>query len=150
MNKYSRITIRQDGSYVVFDNSGTPRHIPNSGPWSHEWEELEQIRKSAPNSVLPADEATDEPTSADLFQQLRTARNRKLSSTDFMMMPDYPLDDSQQAAVSEYRQALRDLPSKQGSPWDGGGASTPWPTPPAVLLGAVPLNLTTTYRPSGA
>ena len=29
-----------------------------------------------------------------------------------------------------YRQELRNLPSKEGFPWDGGGELTPWPIKP--------------------
>ena len=48
-------------------------------------------------------------------------------------MPDYPISDDQRAVVQAYRQALRDLPSQEGAPWDGGGEETPWPELPAGL-----------------
>jgi len=41
---------------------------------------------------------------------LRTARNTKLSDSDFWMLTDSPLISSKEAIVS-YRQTLRDLPS---------------------------------------
>ena len=48
-------------------------------------------------------------------------------------MQDYPLDNTLKEAVQLYRQALRDLPSQEGAPWDGGGEETPWPVMPAGL-----------------
>ena len=67
------------------------------------------------------------PTEAELFQQLRAERDRRIAATDFLLMPDYPLPDDQRTVVQAYRQALRDLPAQSGAPWDGGGEGTPWP-----------------------
>lgn len=68
-----------------------------------------------------------------VFGYLRTERDRRLSATDYLLMQDYPLDNTHKEAVQAYRQALRDLPSQEGAPWDGGGESTPWPELPAGL-----------------
>ena len=73
------------------------------------------------------------PTEVELFQMLRTKRDRRLAATDFLLMPDYPISDDQRAVVQAYRQALRDLPAQEGAPWDGGGEATPWPELPAGL-----------------
>ena len=73
------------------------------------------------------------PTEAELFQMLRTKRDRRLAATDYLLMPDYLLDDTLKGAVQAYRQALRDLPSQEGAPWDGGGEETSWPELPAGL-----------------
>lgn len=35
-------------------------------------------------------------------------------------------------AWHEYAQALCDLPSQPGAPWDGGGEGTPWPKEPVI------------------
>lgn len=73
------------------------------------------------------------------YARLRAERDRRVAVTDYLVMPDYPLGDDAKAAVSAYRQALRDLPQQEGAPWDGGGADTPWPNRPAPLAGkAVP------------
>ena len=79
------------------------------------------------------DPAPVPPTEAELFQQLRTERDRRLAATDYLLMPDYPISDEQRAVLQVYRQALRDLPSQEGAPWDGGGEETPWPVMPAGL-----------------
>lgn len=79
------------------------------------------------------DPAPVPPTEAELFQQLRTERDRRLTATDYLLMQDYPLDNPLKEAVQLYRQALRDLPAKSGAPWDGGGEATPWPELPDML-----------------
>ena len=40
-------------------------------------------------------------------QEIRRERDRRLSETDYLVMPDYPMAD--QTAVEAYRQALRDI-----------------------------------------
>lgn len=66
------------------------------------------------------------------FERLRAERDRRIAATDYLIMPDYPLNDTYRRMVEYYRQALRDLPTKEGAPWDGGGDATPWPAMPAV------------------
>lgn len=61
------------------------------------------------------------------FQSLRLARDTRIAATDYLMAPDYPLDETRRQAAIAYRQALRDLPAQPGAPWDGGGEMTPWP-----------------------
>lgn len=66
------------------------------------------------------------------FARLREERERRIAATDYLLMPDYPLSEESRTAVQAYRQSLRDLPTKEGAPWDGGGEATPWPAMPAV------------------
>ena len=56
--------------------------------------------------------ATDE----DLAKEARGKRDELLAKTDFMAMPDYPLDEPGRAAIFAYRQALRDVPGQAGFP----------------------------------
>ena len=67
------------------------------------------------------------------FERLRAERNQRLTATDYLLMQDYPLDNTHKEAVRIYRRALRDLPAQEGAPWDGGGESTPWPDLPAGI-----------------
>ena len=69
------------------------------------------------------------------FAGLRNKRDALLSATDYAAMPDYPLAADKKAALMTYRQALRDLPSQPGAPWDGGGTETPWPVNPLDAQG---------------
>lgn len=61
------------------------------------------------------------------FERLRQERNLRLQSVDYMVMPDYPLKEGERELILKYRQSLRDLPTKDGAPWDGGNELTPWP-----------------------
>ena len=61
------------------------------------------------------------------FKRLRAARDSRLAATDFYILNDYPVSESDLIKVKEYRQALRDLPTLPGAPWDGGESETPWP-----------------------
>lgn len=68
-------------------------------------------------------------------KRLRTERDRRISATDYLMTPDYPLDEEGKILVMTYRQALRDLPQQPGFPWSGGGGDDvecPWPEAPAI------------------
>jgi hypothetical protein len=59
------------------------------------------------------------------YKVFREQRNKKLTESDFMMLPDYPKEDLEEWKV--YRQALRDLPSVTEDP-----ENPNWPTPPNV------------------
>ena len=73
----------------------------------------------------------ESPSESDiLFLQLRGARDIRIAATDYFLMPDYPINPEGLEAVKTYRQALRDLPTQPGAPWDGGGELTPWPIKP--------------------
>lgn len=54
--------------------------------------------------------------------EIREQRNIKLNVSDWTQVADAPVD---QAAWAAYRQALRDIPSQQGFPWE-----VQWPTQP--------------------
>lgn len=55
-------------------------------------------------------------TNEEYAAEARKKRNALIAETDFMAMPDYPLDDEKKAAVLAYRQALRDVPEQAGFP----------------------------------
>ena len=59
---------------------------------------------------------------AEQAKSVREQRNQKLKDTDWTQVADAPVD---QAAWAAYRQALRDVPSQQGFPWD-----VQWPVEP--------------------
>lgn len=112
---------------------GTPYWLPSEGD---DWQS--QPRYTENLGPLPAGAVTvrpekPSPTEAELFQQLRAERDRRLTATDYLLMQDYPIPADQLTAVQAYRQALRDFPAQEGAPWDGGGDETPWPELPAGL-----------------
>jgi hypothetical protein len=63
--------------------------------------------------------------SAAQAQRVRTERNRILAVTDYSQLPDYPGSSTDQGAIAEFRQALRDVPDQPGFPW-----AVVWPLPP--------------------
>ena len=65
--------------------------------------------------------ATDE----DLAKEAREKRNALISETDYLAMPDYPMDEEKKAAVLAYRQALRDIPEQVDFP-----RQIDWPVKP--------------------
>jgi hypothetical protein len=64
-------------------------------------------------------------TDEEYAVEAREKRNALIAETDYMAMPDYPLDDERKAAVLAYRQALRDVPEQAGFP-----RQIDWPVKP--------------------
>ena len=93
--------------------------------WKEEKARLEQAAAEAEAARL-AEYNSEEAR----FERLRSGRDQRLAATDYLLMPDYPLSDDQRTILQVYRQALRDLPSQEGAPWDGGAEDTPWPEIP--------------------
>lgn len=69
-----------------------------------------------------------EPTDEEIAEQVRLERDGRIAATDYLAMPDYPLNEEEKAAVMVYRQALRDVPSQEGFPRE-----VVWPEVPSVL-----------------
>lgn len=101
-------------------------------PYVKAWEE-EKARQEQAAAEAEAARLAEYNSEAARFERLRSERDRRLTATDYLLMQDYPLDNTHKEAVRIYRQALRDLPSQEGAPWDGGGESTPWPDLPAGI-----------------
>ena len=64
------------------------------------------------------------------FERLRIRRDKKLAETDFYILNDYPISESDLEKIRNYRQELRDITNQPGAPWDGGEYDTPWPINP--------------------
>lgn len=101
-------------------------------PYVKVWEE-EKARQEQAAAEAEAARLAEYNGEEARFERLRAERDRRLAATDYLLMQDYPLSDSHRGLVQLYRQALRDLPSQEGAPWDGGGEATPWPVMPAGL-----------------
>ncbi len=104
--------------------NGQPHEIKEYGPLPEGW------------SVTPPP-----PTTEELFARLRGQRDAHINSvlwmrerhTDELALGKEPtLTPEQYTALLTYIQALRDLPSQPGAPFDGGGVETPWPELPSV------------------
>ncbi|WP_018609440.1 tail fiber assembly protein [Uliginosibacterium gangwonense] len=63
-----------------------------------------------------------------LATQVRARRDALIATTDYLVMPDYPITAKQLASVKAYRQALRDITTQAGFP-----ADVVWPEVPEVV-----------------
>lgn len=68
-------------------------------------------------------------TDEDRAEAARKKRDQLLSDTDYLLMPDYPLEAAELEAVKTYRQSLRDVPEQAGFP-----SAIEWPSKPEVIL----------------
>ena len=59
---------------------------------------------------------------------IRTERNKLLAATDYSQLPDYPGSSADKAALTQFRQALREVPQQSGFPW-----AVVWPMPDSGL-----------------
>ena len=73
---------------------------------------------------------------AEPFRLLRIERNRRLAETDWTQLKDIDLDIIRERNWKNYRQALRDLPSKSKPKLDDYGgldmSSVTWPDKPST------------------
>ena len=68
---------------------------------------------------------TDDRTDAEKENDARSQRNALLSQSDWAVMSDSPLSDSDKTSWQTYRQALRDVSDQAGFP-----DNITWPTKP--------------------
>ena len=77
----------------------------------------------------------DELVSAQPFKLLREERNKLIAETDWTQLKDIDLDIIRERNWKNYRQALRDLPSKSTPKLDSNGeldmTSVSWPDKPS-------------------
>lgn len=68
-------------------------------------------------------------TDEDRAKAAREKRDRLLAETDYLLMPDYPIEAAVLEVLKMYRQALRDIPEQSGFP-----KTIEWPSKPEVIL----------------
>jgi len=73
-------------------------------------------------SVADMDDETKAAKDAEQAKSMRVTRNQKLSDSDWTQLADSP---ENKAAWATYRQALRDVPTQAGFPWE-----VQWPQQP--------------------
>lgn len=66
----------------------------------------------------------------DILNNVHMQRITFLKETDWTGLPDSPLSESQKEAWRIYRNEIRNLPSKQGYPFNGIYNYENWPKPP--------------------
>jgi len=74
--------------------------------------------------VTPAIEEEIENRRLIKADSVRIQRDRALTKTDYTQLNDYSGSPTYQAQIKQLRQALRDVPSQPGFPWD-----VVWPLP---------------------
>ena len=82
---------------------------------------LKEIHKLSPKTKIEIVDMSDEEILAVDSAQTTLARyqrNQKLQETDWTLLPDSPLTESQKQNFVLYRQQLRDIPLQSGFPWD--------------------------------
>ena len=62
--------------------------------------------------------AVPDPTTEELAAQARSQRDALIAATDYLMATDYPLTDEKRQELTVYRQALRDITTQEGFPYD--------------------------------
>ena len=138
MNNYGKVIRRTiDNSYVIRDGM---YHVPNPNTdktispqdWMELWKDVNAYADAHPECVTEEQPYTPPvPTTEELAANVRAERDRRITATDYLVMPDYPLDTDKLEEIKAYRQALRDLPQQSGFPW--GGPDDPeclWPVEP--------------------
>ena len=94
---------------------------------------------NSPDIIQPTQEELDtkltELKAAEPMRQLRIQRNKLIAETDWTQLKDIDLDIIRERNWKNYRQALRDLPSKSNPKLDGSGkldmSSITWPDKPS-------------------
>ena len=115
------------------DHRGTEYWLPAEGDnWQSSPRIMQELGPLPEGAVAERPARPEEDILREKWEMLRAARNYRLTETDYLLMPDYPISETAREAVKTYRQALRDLPEQEGAPWDGGGSETPWPVKPEV------------------
>ena len=121
-----------DDSFVIQKN-GVPYHVyPYAAEFAQEWDEVFAYAEAHPEMVTEEGPYVPPvPTTEELATSVRAERDRRLATTDHLVMPDYPLDTDKLEEIKAYRQALRDIPQQLGFPWNGpDDPACPWPIEP--------------------
>lgn len=67
----------------------------------------------------------EEPDDYQLAAEARAKRNTLIEETDYLLLPDYPVNEERMMKIKSYRQELRDITEQLGFPED-----ITWPTMP--------------------
>ena len=132
---YGKIIYRKETrAYVVGklcvphpDDDNVPDEVRRQ--FSALWADVDAYAKAHPDMVTEEQAYVPPvPTAEELAARVRAERDRRITATDYLVMPDYPLDTDKLEEIKVYRQALRDLPQQPGFPWDGpDDPACPWP-----------------------
>nr|DAW47831.1 MAG TPA: tail assembly chaperone protein [Caudoviricetes sp.] len=121
---------KRDSGYVITKN-GLPYWVPRE---DKEWESVQEYATAHPECVTEEQPYVPPvPTTEELAASVRAERDKRITATDYLVMPDYPLDTDKLEEIKAYRQALRDIPQQPGFPWNGpDDPACPWPVIPTL------------------
>lgn len=121
---------KRDSGYVITKN-GLPYWVPRE---DKEWESVQEYATAHPECVTEEQPYVPPvPTTEELAASVRAERDKRITATDYLVMPDYPLDTDKLEEIKAYRQALRDIPQQLGFPWNGpDDPACPWPVIPTL------------------
>lgn len=135
---YGTIIYRKETrSYVVGklcvphpDDDNVPEEIRDA--FAPQWADVHAYAEAHPECVTEEPPYVPPvPTTEELAARVRAERDRRIAATDYLVMPDYPLDTDKLEKSKAYRQALRDIPQQLGFPWNGpDDPACPWPIEP--------------------
>lgn len=111
------ITNELMSSFNVYPVAATP--APEFDSKTHRAKQGVELVDSAWTQVWHLQELPEPQASANI----RASRNQRLAACDWTQLPDAPVDHIEWA---NYRQALRDVSSQPGFPWN-----VEWPSQPA-------------------
>lgn len=121
---------KRDSGYVITKND-LPYWVPRE---DKEWESVQEYATAHPECVTEEQPYVPPvPTTEELAASVRAERDKRITATDYLVMPDYPLDTDKLEEIKAYRQALRDIPQQLGFPWNGpDDPACPWPVIPTL------------------
>ena len=136
MKDYKQIIHRiADDSYVITKN-GMPYHVyPYAAAFAELWDEVFAYAEAHPEKVTEEQPYVPPvPTTEELAASVRSERDKRITATDYLVMPDYPISQDKLEKIKVYRQVLRDLPQQPGFPWNGpDDPACPWPDTPQKM-----------------
>ncbi|BCS94881.1 hypothetical protein DSLASN_05130 [Desulfoluna limicola] len=122
--------ITTNGVQRLSDNANIPA-VDNN----RDWQEFQNWLKAG-NTPIPARPSPYHTLNNDnewiedferwINMAVRVQRDLKLEACDYIMMPDYPIDQSKRSEWEEYRKQLRDLPGTLTAVVE----QIPWPLSP--------------------
>lgn len=132
---YGKIIYRKETRAYVVGKLCVPHPDDDTVPdevrrqFAELWADVDAYAKAHPDMVTEEHAYVPPvPTVEELAARVRTERDRRITATDYLVMPDYPLDTDKLEEIKVYRQALRDLPQQPGFPWGGpDDPACPWP-----------------------
>ena len=121
---------KRNAGYVITKND-LPYWVPRE---DEEWESVHEYATTHPERVTEEPPYVPPvPTTEELAASVRAERDKRITATDYLVLPDYPLDTDKLEEIKAYRQVLRDIPQQLGFPWNGpDDPACPWPVIPTL------------------